>query len=67
MFVKPNITNKAAELCGWNIKYKPKPNWPTYESILKLSNYIFFELSDLKPRDMIDIQSFLWCIEPGKK
>ena len=67
MFVKPTITKKAAELCGWNIHYHPKPNWRTYKSILDLSKYLFTELSELKPRDMIDVQSFLWCIEQGKK
>ena len=67
MFVKPKITKKTAELCGWNIRYQTKPNWVTYKAIIELSKYIFSELSDLNPRDMIDIQSFLWFIEPGKK
>jgi len=67
MFVKPTITKNAAELCGWNIYYEPKPNWKTYKAVLGLSEYLFKELGDLNPRDMIDVQSFLWCIEPGKK
>ena len=67
MFIKPDNTNEAAEICGWNIQYQSKPNWNTYKHVLELSNYIFDQLSDLKPRDMIDIQSFFWVIQPNYK
>jgi hypothetical protein len=66
MFVKPTITQYAAELCGFEINYKPQLNWLTYKSILDFSNYLYSEISELKPRDMIDVQSFMWCIAPGK-
>lgn len=65
MFVKPTITQHAAELCGFELNYKPQLNWLTYKSVLALSEYLFSALSELKPRDMIDVQSFLWCIAPG--
>ncbi len=65
MFVKPTITQYSSELCGFEINYKPQLNWLTYKSILDFSNYLFSELSDLNPRDMIDVQSFMWCIAPG--
>ena len=65
MFVKPTITKHAAELCGFEINYKPELNWLTYKSVLDLSDYLLKELSKLSPRDMIDVQSFMWCISPG--
>lgn len=65
MFVKPTITQYSSELCGFEINYKPQLNWLTYKSVLKFSNYLFSELLELKPRDMIDVQSFMWCIAPG--
>lgn len=65
MFIKPSITQHAAELCGFEINYDPQLNWPTYRSVLEFSSYLFNELSELKPRDMIDVQSFMWCIAPG--
>jgi len=64
MFVKPTITQYSSELCGYEINYNPKLNWLTYKSVLDFSNYLFNELSELKPRDMIDVQSFMWCITP---
>ena len=64
MFLKPTVTQHCAEMCGFEINYKPQLNWLTYKSVLDFSNYLFDELSELKPRDMIDVQSFIWCIAP---
>ena len=66
MFVKPTVTQYVAELCGFEINYKPQLNWITYKSVLKLANYLKAELADLNPRDMIDVQSFMWGIFPGR-
>ena len=65
MFVKPTITQYAGDLCGFELNYKPQLNWLTYKSVLKFSEYLHSELTALAPRDMIDIQSFMWCIAPG--
>lgn len=64
MFVKPTVMQCSAELCGFEINYKPQLNWLTYKSVLSFSEYLLSEISELKPRDMIDVQSFMWCIEP---
>lgn len=64
MFVKPTITQHVSELCGFEINYKPQLNWLTYKSVINFSEYLFTEISELKPRDMIDVQSFMWCIAP---
>ena len=61
---KPTITQHAAALCGFEINYRPEVNWLTYDLVLKFSQYLKDELVDLRPRDMIDVQSFMWCIAP---
>jgi hypothetical protein len=65
MFVKPTITQNAAGVCAFDINYKPRVNARTYRSVLAFSRYLRDEIGDLKPRDMIDVQSFMWCIAPG--
>ena len=66
MFVKPNMTKNAAEISAFEINYDPELNWLTYNSILRFSEYLKKALSELKLRDMIDVQSFMWCIAQGK-
>lgn len=67
IFVKPEVTKFAAEACGWDLQYQSSLNWNTLSRAEGLAGYLFGELTrmGLKPRDMIDIQSFIWCIEPG--
>lgn len=65
MFVKPTITQHAADLCAYEINYRPQLNWLTYKSVLGFSEYLMSALSELKPKDMIDVQSFMWCVAPG--
>lgn len=59
-FLKPNVTRRAAEAYGFDLRYKSKPNWETYSALLEFSETVQRDLQDLRPRDMIDIQSFLW-------
>ena len=60
IFVKPTVTRIAAEEYGFAWPYKSRPNWETYASLLDLAAMVKRDQRDLKPRDMIDIQSFLW-------
>jgi hypothetical protein len=62
MFLKPIVTQRAAEACGFELNYRPELNWKTYETLLKFSETLRGLTADLKPRDMIDLQSFIWCI-----
>ena len=66
IFIKPEVTKYAALACGWDLKYDSELNWNTLASAEKLAAYIFEELTrrGLAPRDMIDVQSFVWCIDP---
>lgn len=63
MFLKPEVTQAAADACGFELMYRPELNFVTYSKLLDFSKYLFDQLSDLNPRDMIDIQSFIWCVE----
>jgi hypothetical protein len=60
MFLKPNVTRIAAARYGVPLLYHSRPNWQTYRSLLKLAGQMRRDLEDLGPRDMIDVQSFLW-------
>jgi hypothetical protein len=60
MFLKPNVTRIAAQNYGFDFRYVSKPNWDTYVSLLEFAETIRRDLRDLKPRDMIDLQSFIW-------
>ena len=64
MFIKPTITKNAADICAFDIHYRPDLNWGTYEAVLRFSQFLKDGLQDLKPRDMIDVQSSMWCIRP---
>jgi hypothetical protein len=60
IFLKPNVTKIAARKYGFDFRYESKPNWETYASLLEFAETIRRDIRDLKPRDMIDLQSFLW-------
>ena len=60
IFLKPNVTRFAAEAYGFDFRYGSKPNWDTYQSLLDFANTIRRDTSDLRPRDMIDLQGFIW-------
>jgi hypothetical protein len=60
IFLKPNVTRRAAEACGYDFHYDSKPSWPVYRSLLDFAEAIRRDNRDLRPRDMIDLQSFIW-------
>ncbi len=60
MFLKPNVTRAAARAYGLPFDYRSRPDWATYASLLALTATVRRDLHDLRPRDMIDLQSFLW-------
>ena len=66
IFLKPIVTQLAAEISAFEINYRSDLNWRTYQSVLDFSEYFRSELKDFKPRDLIDIQSFMWCLGPNK-
>jgi hypothetical protein len=60
IFVKPNTLRAAARAYGFELEYESRPNWRTYSSLLELAELVRLDQVDLEPRDMIDVQSFLW-------
>jgi hypothetical protein len=60
IFLKPRVTQEAARAYGIDFLYESRPSWPTYSSLLKLAKQVRRDLAPLRPRDMIDVQSFLW-------
>jgi hypothetical protein len=60
MFMKPNTMRAAAQAYGFDLDYRSRPNWHTYDKLLELAARVRVDQRELGPRDMIDIQSFLW-------
>ena len=62
IFLKPNVTRIAARKFGFDFHYKTRPSWETYSEFLQFREVVRSEITDLRPRDMIDIQSFIWVL-----
>ena len=61
-YLKPLATRRAALAYGFDLDYSSRPSWETYSSLLELCRVVRSDLVDLRPRDQIDIQSFLWVL-----
>ena len=64
MFLKPEATKAAAAACSFELNYRPDLNWRTYERLLTFSAFLQDAIGDLRPRDMIDLQGFIWIARP---
>src|SRR5687767_1442704 len=62
IFVKPRVTKIAAEKYDYSLHYKSKPNWETYKNIIGFAEQVREDVAGLKPRDYIDLQSFIWVM-----
>jgi hypothetical protein len=62
IYLKPTVTKKAAEKYRYDFFYKSQPNWQTYQSLLLFAELIRNDTLKWKPRDMIDLQSFIWVM-----
>jgi len=59
-FLKPNVTRSAFSQYGLPFAYVSRPNGTTYSELLALTRTVKRDLAAMRPRDLIDIQSFLW-------
>ena len=62
VFLKPNVTRVAAREYQFDFQYRSRPSWETYASLLAFAGVVRRDLADLRPRDMIDIRSFIWVL-----
>jgi hypothetical protein len=62
IFLKPMVTRKAAREYGADFPYRSRPNGETYAALLAFAEAVRGDLRDLAPRDLIDVQSFLWVL-----
>ena len=64
IFLKPNVTRIAAREYDYDFQYVSRPSWATYASLLGFAETVRRDLRDMPPdmppRDMIDVQSFIW-------
>jgi hypothetical protein len=59
-FLKPTVTREAARRYGEELAYASRPSWPLYNELLNFVGGVRTDIRDMRPRDMIDMQSFLW-------
>jgi len=62
IFLKPTVTKTAARAYGFPFEYTARPQWRTYTSLLAFAEQVRVDQRDLHPRDMIDLQSFIWVL-----
>ena len=62
IFLKPRVTQSAAEKYQFDFQYNSKPNWNTYQSLLNFAQQVREDTRELKPKDYIDLQSFIWVM-----
>lgn len=60
IFLKPRVTTMAAQAYGFDFDYESRPDWATYQKLLRFAREVAEDNRDLHPRDMIDLQSFIW-------
>jgi hypothetical protein len=59
-FFKPMVTREAFRRCAIPFDYESRPTWPVYRHLLAAVKSARSGIAPMRPRDMIDMQSFLW-------
>lgn len=62
MFLKPKTMRAATHEYGLVFHYEPPPSRTTYQNFLECVRVARRNLRNMQPRDMIDLQSFLWVL-----
>jgi hypothetical protein len=60
LILKPVMMKRAADRLGFDLAYASRPNAPTYASMMRYVSWLTGALSAWRPRDLIDVQGFLW-------
>lgn len=61
MFLKPGVTQRAANTLAFDLGYSTTPNWSTYVRLLKMGKTWSEIIAELAPQDMIDVQAFIYA------
>jgi hypothetical protein len=64
MFLKPKVTKDFSTRVGHDFvrHYDAQLEVPVYESLIDLAKVTAVEIAELRPRDQIDVQSFIWVV-----
>jgi hypothetical protein len=64
LFLKPEVTREFAERVGHPFAraYAPELHPDIYRALLDLAEATRAETTDLRPADLIDVQSFIWVV-----
>jgi hypothetical protein len=62
MFVKPTAMRAAAAGLGFDLSFKPAPNYKTYERVMAFSDELLYFAAQRGGEDMIDVNAFLGAI-----
>lgn len=66
VLIKPESLRNAAEVARFEINYRSELNWTTYHSVVAFYQHVRTAIADLDPKDNIDVQNFIWCIDPDQ-
>lgn len=66
VLIKPENLRNAAEMARFEINYRSELNWITYERVMAFYRHVRAAIADLAPTDNIDVQNFIWCIDPDQ-
>ncbi len=62
IIMKPTAMKFAADALGYDLEYSSKPSYKPYANLLELADLVGEGISDLRPKDYHDLQTFLWVI-----
>jgi len=62
IYLKPTVTRMAAAKYQFDFEYSSTPEWNVYQSLLAFAKQVATDTKRFEPRDMIDIQSFIWVL-----
>lgn len=62
MLLLPRSACSAAARLGCNLRYKPTPNWVTYNALRGLAEQLFDDLRAHGAHDLIDVEVFLHSV-----
>lgn len=60
LILKPNLMKRASARLGFTLDYRSRPNATTYGAVMSGVAWLWRQLEPWHPRDLIDIQGFLW-------